>query len=363
MPTKITVLFDDPADPDAFEDGYAGHLALARALPGLQRLEAAKVWPKEDGSPTPAYRDRRPPLHRLRRGERGGDDARGGRVVRRRAAARDGCVQGDLLSVEESSSPSGGRQQGTEPAQLLEHDGQVGDATVILVQEVDDQLVHPGVRLPAQLVAVRRLAADEASSGVLGGAVVVDEREVKETVGDDTVFPIEVPVELVMMIAAPAHARPLVTSRLAEGILRIARNSPAGNRFGGPPLRRRPQQPAPRRDGRRLPARPPRQRRRAPLARGPLLYVHAPFAAADKPAPVRPDYYAPLRDLELPADVDLVAGFVHERQDLADQRRIRDQVDDLVGRPVELAAACGLGRRSREAAERNLEQTTELAAE
>jgi hypothetical protein len=27
-----------------------------RASPGLQRLESAKVWPKEDGTPTPAYR-------------------------------------------------------------------------------------------------------------------------------------------------------------------------------------------------------------------------------------------------------------------------------------------------------------------
>lgn len=57
MPTKITVLFDNPTDPKAFEAAYAeGHVALARALPGLQRLESAKVWPKEDGSPTPAYR-------------------------------------------------------------------------------------------------------------------------------------------------------------------------------------------------------------------------------------------------------------------------------------------------------------------
>ena len=57
MPTKITVIFDNPTDPDAFEAGYqAGHVALAQALPGVQRLEAAKVWPKEDGSPTPAYR-------------------------------------------------------------------------------------------------------------------------------------------------------------------------------------------------------------------------------------------------------------------------------------------------------------------
>ena len=57
LPTKITLLFDNPAEPDGFEKVYAdGYLDLVRALPGVRRLEAAKVWPKEDGSPTPAYR-------------------------------------------------------------------------------------------------------------------------------------------------------------------------------------------------------------------------------------------------------------------------------------------------------------------
>ena len=56
MPTRITVIFDNPTDPEAFEAGYQGHVELARALPGVQRIETAKVWPKEDGSPTPAYR-------------------------------------------------------------------------------------------------------------------------------------------------------------------------------------------------------------------------------------------------------------------------------------------------------------------
>lgn len=57
MPTTITVIFDNPTDPDAFEAQYqAGHLDLAGALPGVQRIESSKVWPKEDGSPTPCYR-------------------------------------------------------------------------------------------------------------------------------------------------------------------------------------------------------------------------------------------------------------------------------------------------------------------
>ncbi len=57
MPTKITVIYDNPTDSEAFETGYAeGQAALAKQLPGLERFETSKVWPKEDGTPTPAYR-------------------------------------------------------------------------------------------------------------------------------------------------------------------------------------------------------------------------------------------------------------------------------------------------------------------
>ncbi|MFL6123968.1 EthD family reductase [Actinophytocola sp.] len=55
-PTKISFVYSNPTDPDAFEAAYSDQLALARELPGLTRLQASKVWPKEDGSPTPAYR-------------------------------------------------------------------------------------------------------------------------------------------------------------------------------------------------------------------------------------------------------------------------------------------------------------------
>src|ERR1700689_5842576 len=55
-PTKISFIYSNPADPDAFETAYSDQIALARKLPGLTRLQTSKVWPKEDGSPTPAYR-------------------------------------------------------------------------------------------------------------------------------------------------------------------------------------------------------------------------------------------------------------------------------------------------------------------
>ncbi len=56
MDTKITVIYDNPQDPEAFEAGYPSHLALAKKIPGIKKMETSKVWPKEDGSPTPAYR-------------------------------------------------------------------------------------------------------------------------------------------------------------------------------------------------------------------------------------------------------------------------------------------------------------------
>jgi uncharacterized protein (TIGR02118 family) len=56
MPTKITLIIDNPSDPTAFESDYSELSALAGKLPGLRRVEAAKVWPKEDGTPTPAHR-------------------------------------------------------------------------------------------------------------------------------------------------------------------------------------------------------------------------------------------------------------------------------------------------------------------
>jgi uncharacterized protein (TIGR02118 family) len=56
MTTKITLIYDNPLDPEAFEAGYGAQLASAKKIPGIQRIETSKVWAKEDGSPTPAYR-------------------------------------------------------------------------------------------------------------------------------------------------------------------------------------------------------------------------------------------------------------------------------------------------------------------
>jgi uncharacterized protein (TIGR02118 family) len=57
MATKIAVIYDNPLDPAEFELAYAKEqVALAKSLPNVLRVESSKVWPKEDGTPTPAYR-------------------------------------------------------------------------------------------------------------------------------------------------------------------------------------------------------------------------------------------------------------------------------------------------------------------
>ncbi len=58
MATKLTIIVDNPNDPDAFEAHYesAAYREPLGKIPDVQRVESAKVFPKEDGSPTPAYR-------------------------------------------------------------------------------------------------------------------------------------------------------------------------------------------------------------------------------------------------------------------------------------------------------------------
>jgi uncharacterized protein (TIGR02118 family) len=54
---KCTVLYDAPADPDAFERHYHDvHLEISATMPGLRRREIAKGVPGPGGAPAPYYR-------------------------------------------------------------------------------------------------------------------------------------------------------------------------------------------------------------------------------------------------------------------------------------------------------------------
>jgi hypothetical protein len=177
----------------------------------------------------------------------------------------------------------------------------------------------------------------------------------------DVVFQIEVPVELIQLARAPERLAPAAARLLARGVLDIAEGAPRGARFGvhlclGDMNHRA--------LGRTRDVSPLVLLTNAVVRSWPsdrtLEFVHAPFAAADQPPPTDPAFYAPLRGLQLPAATRFIAGFAHEAQGIDEQRRIRDLLDDLVGGPVAVATACGLGRRTPHEGEKAMQRVAEL---
>jgi hypothetical protein len=77
--TKITVIYDNPQDPGAFEAGYPEHLALAEAIPGGGRVLPERLRARDGRC-----------AHRLRRGrDVHGDHRRS--AVTPRGTARPGA--------------------------------------------------------------------------------------------------------------------------------------------------------------------------------------------------------------------------------------------------------------------------------
>ncbi|WP_163507056.1 hypothetical protein [Fodinicola acaciae] len=91
-----------------------------------------------------------------------------------------------------------------------------------------------------------------------------------------------------------------------------------------------------------------------------LRYVHAPLAAGEDPPVTDRAFYAPLAGLRLAEGTRFVAGFLHEDRTVDEQRRLLETIDGIVGYPVDVAASCGLGRRSDEAAFATMDQARAL---
>ncbi len=91
-----------------------------------------------------------------------------------------------------------------------------------------------------------------------------------------------------------------------------------------------------------------------------LRYIHYPLAEGAVPPTLDARYYEPLRDIALPSGTRFVAGFVHEALSLAENARILATIERVRGQPVDVASACGLGRRTPDAASQILEVTRQL---
>jgi hypothetical protein len=179
--------------------------------------------------------------------------------------------------------------------------------------------------------------------------------------GDDVVFQVEIPVELIMVSRMPRAAQAGVARLMARGVAELARRSPAGARFGlhlclgdmNHHALGKLKDTAP------LVTLANALSRAWPADR-PLEFVHAPFAAADVPPVTAPRWYAPLDGLRLGAGTRFIAGFAHEDQAIEDQLFVLDLIERSVGERVTISHACGLGRRTPEAAERALARLAEL---
>ena len=90
-------------------------------------------------------------------------------------------------------------------------------------------------------------------------------------------------------------------------------------------------------------------------------YIHLPFAAGSSPPPTDPAAYRSLGGLELPAGSRLVAGFVHETPNLESLETLLKTIETTRGAQVDVATACGLGRRTPEVADELIRRCVHLA--
>ncbi len=91
-----------------------------------------------------------------------------------------------------------------------------------------------------------------------------------------------------------------------------------------------------------------------------MAYVHYPFAEGLVPPSVEAGYYAPLKNIHLPSETRFVAGFVHEKRTLDENRHILDSIETARGQAVDVACSCGLGRRTPETATELMQRMAQL---
>jgi hypothetical protein len=185
--------------------------------------------------------------------------------------------------------------------------------------------------------------------------------EIQEEGGDDVVFQLETVLALVAVAQAPDEGQPAAAGQMAGTLLDLVGRSPDGTRFGVHLCLGDFHHKA---YGKMRDVRPLVLLANAiadgwPAGRT-LEFVHAPFAAAKEPPIPEESFYEPLRDLVLPTDTRFIAGFLHESLDTDAHRELLARIERLTGREVDVAAACGLGRRPTD--EEAFEQMRETVA-
>ena len=187
---------------------------------------------------------------------------------------------------------------------------------------------------------------DPALAAVFHEATIPQMRAIHAAAGDDVVFQLETVAAMVAVVMAPEDQQQALATHMGAMLAGVAKSAPEGANFGlhlclgdfnhqsvvdmgsARPLVLL---------ANAVAAMWPQDR--------PLGYIHAPFAAAETPGHLEEEWFEPLAELDVPEDVRFVAGFIHESLGIDDLRVIRDRIDRLTGRQVDVAATCGLGRR------------------
>ncbi|MGH3630973.1 MAG: hypothetical protein ACRDRL_26455 [Sciscionella sp.] len=178
-------------------------------------------------------------------------------------------------------------------------------------------------------------------------AIAGDLERVAPRIRDDIVFQIEIPVELVLTATLPAPIDAMLARILAKGVAKTVSRAPKGARFGmhlclGDLGHKALKQPA---SARPMVVLANALARHWPADRR-LEYLHVPLAFGDVPPVLHDGFYRPLERLEIPPETRFIAGFVHEEQSLEQQHQVLGMVERYARRTVDVASACGLGRRT-----------------
>lgn len=162
--------------------------------------------------------------------------------------------------------------------------------------------------------------------------------------GGRVVFQLSAPVETVLTAWAPAPVRAAQAALMADRIVGVAAASPVGTVFIVHQCVGRPR-------GKPVTVLndlgPVAELTSAVVKRWPagrvLNAVHMPVGDVTHPAPVDPDYYAPLRGVNVAEGVDLIAGVANLASPLADQRAALRLAELAAGHWLGVSTPCGLG--------------------
>lgn len=162
--------------------------------------------------------------------------------------------------------------------------------------------------------------------------------------GGRVVFQLSAPVETVLTAWAPGPVRAKQAAVMADRIVGVAAASPAGTLFivhlcvgrprGNPVTVLE--------DLSAVECLTTAIAKRWPAGRG-LNAIHLPMGDVTHPAPLDPAYYAPLRSVDVPAEVDLIAGLANLTDAHAPQRAVLRVAELAAGRPLGVSTPCGLG--------------------